>query len=73
MDGTVAESTFGEDPLVVVIGDGTLIKNLEIAIYGMRAGDRQKLTLRPEQAFGERDSANVHALERRQFPLRRRQ
>jgi FKBP-type peptidyl-prolyl cis-trans isomerase SlpA len=67
-DGMVAESTFGDEPLVFVIGDGTLINNLEIALYGMCAGDKQCLKLLPEQAFGNRDPANVHWLARDQFP-----
>ena len=67
-DGTVAENTFDDEPLEFVVGDGTLTNNLEIAIYGMRKGDRQRLRLWPEQAFGERDPDNVHLMPREQFP-----
>lgn len=67
-DGTVAESTFDQEPLALVIGDGTLIEGLELALYGMRAGERQRLTLHPDQAFGKRDPGKVHWLPRAEFP-----
>lgn len=67
-DGTVAESTFGDAPLVFTLGDGTLIEGLELALYGLRAGDRQRLSLLPQQAFGLRDPGKVHRLPRADFP-----
>ena len=67
-DGVVAESTFDDEPLAFVIGDGTLNNNLEIALYGMCAGDKQRLQLLPEQAFGKRDPANMQWLARDRFP-----
>ena len=54
-DGTVAESTFGEEPLTFTMGDGTLVHGLELALYGLRPGDTQRLELYPEQHFGLRD------------------
>lgn len=54
-DGTEALSTFGEDPVTLTLGDGTLQPGLELAIYGLTAGDRQTLKLLPEQAYGLRD------------------
>jgi len=67
-DGTVAESTFDDEPVELVIGDGTLVHGLEVALYGMRAGQRQTLTLAPVQAFGERDPEAVGWLPRERFP-----
>lgn len=67
-DGTVAESTFDDEPLELVIGDGTLVQGLEVALYGMCAGQRQTLTLAPVQAYGERDAEAVGWLPRAQFP-----
>ena len=54
-DGTEAISTFGEDPVELTMGDGTLQPGLELALYGLRAGDTQTLSLLPEQAYGLRD------------------
>jgi len=54
-DGTEAVSTFGEDPVDLQMGDGTLQPGLELALYGLRAGDTQTLNLLPDQAYGPRD------------------
>ena len=67
-DGTEAVSTFGEQPATVIIGDGDLTEGLEMAIYGMRAGDRQTLTLNRQQAFGDRDEARIQMVPRHRFP-----
>ena len=66
-DGTVAESTFGSEPLTFTMGDGTLVHGLELALYGLVPGDVQRLELHPEQAFGLRDPANIHAIPRADF------
>jgi FKBP-type peptidyl-prolyl cis-trans isomerase SlpA len=66
-DGMVAESTFGEEPLTFTMGDGALVHGLELALYGLRPGDTQRLELYPEQAFGLRDPEKIHRLPRAQF------
>ena len=67
-DGTVAESTFDDEPLTFVMGDGTLVHGLELALYGLRSGDTQRLALYPEQAFGPHDPERIHRLPRGGFP-----
>ena len=67
-EGTVVEDTFGEEPLAFTVGDGTLAPGLELGLYGLRAGERERLTLHPEQAFGPHDPARVHWLPRDRFP-----
>jgi FKBP-type peptidyl-prolyl cis-trans isomerase SlpA len=66
-DGTVAESTFGDEPLSFVMGDGTLVRGLELGLYGLRPGDTQRLVLYPEQAFGLRDPDKIHRMRRADF------
>ncbi|MCB1788775.1 MAG: FKBP-type peptidyl-prolyl cis-trans isomerase, partial [Gammaproteobacteria bacterium] len=66
-DGTEAISTFGEEPLSVTMGDGTLQPGLELAIYGLAAGDQQTLNLLPEQAYGLRDLALIQQMPRTDF------
>ncbi len=66
-DGTVAESTFDDEPLVFTMGDGTLVRGLELGLYGLRPGDSQRLALHPEQAFGIHDPGKVHRLPRADF------
>ena len=66
-DGTVAESTFEGEPLTFTMGDGTLVHGLELALYGLRPGDTQRLALYQEQAFGPHDPERVQRLPRSGF------
>ena len=67
-DGTVAETTEIDDPLYFTMGDGTLVEGLELALYGLKAGDKQSLKIGPENGYGYADPANVHAMQRSDFP-----
>ena len=67
-DGTVAESTFDDEPLTFTMGDGTLVEGLELGLYGLKAGDTQRLVLQPQQAFGLHDPDKLHPIARVDFP-----
>jgi len=68
-DGTIAETTRDDnEPLEFVMGDGTMIEGLELALYGLKAGDKQTLTIEPKLAFGYHDPGNVHTMPRTEFP-----
>ncbi len=67
-DGLLVESSFDDHPLTFRLGDGTLDHGLELALYGLRAQERQTLTLMPGQAFGQRDETAVQRLPRADFP-----
>ncbi len=66
-DGRVAESTFDGEPHTFSLGDGSLLPGLELALYGLRPGDAQRLVLHPEQAFGMRDPTKIHQVPRAVF------
>lgn len=66
-DGLVAESTFGGEPHIFTMGDGSLLPGLELALHGLRPGDTQRLVLHPAQAYGPRDAAKRHRLPRTAF------
>ena len=66
-DGTVAESTFDDEPMTLTMGDGSLAAGLELGLYGLRPGDTQRLELYPEQAFGLHDPGKVQQLPRADF------
>ncbi len=61
-DGTEAVSTFGEEPLRFRMGDRTFQPAMEMALYGLKAGDEQTVTLTPEQAYGDPEPGLVHRL-----------
>jgi FKBP-type peptidyl-prolyl cis-trans isomerase SlpA len=67
-DGTIAESTFGAEPLLLTMGDGSLLRGLEIALYGLAPGARQRLELAPQQTYGLHDPELVYRVPRPIFP-----
>jgi FKBP-type peptidyl-prolyl cis-trans isomerase SlpA len=66
-DGTVAEETFSHEPITFTVGDGTMIEGLELALYGLRPGDEQVVTMEPQQTFGFHDPDNIHDMPRDEF------
>ena len=66
-DGTVVESTFEDEPVNFTIGDGFLDEGLELALVGLKPGDRQSLTLMPGQAFGTPDPGAVRRMPKSAF------
>lgn len=61
-DGTVAEDSFDGEPLNFTLGDGSLNEGLELALYGLKAGDEQTVTMTPDQTFGYHDPENIHQM-----------
>jgi peptidylprolyl isomerase len=51
-DGKIYDSTKNKEPLEITIGQGKFIRGLEEAIIGMTPGEKKKLDLPPERAFG---------------------
>ena len=67
-DGTVVETTRdANEPLEFVLGDGTLLENLEAVLEGMCQGDKRSVQLSPEAAFGYSDPESVQHMPRSQF------
>ena len=67
-NGTVIESSFEDEPVEVEMGSGILTEGMELALYGLETGDKQTLTLTPEQGFGLRDEDNIHMMPLSDFP-----
>jgi FKBP-type peptidyl-prolyl cis-trans isomerase SlpA len=67
-NGTEIESSFDDEPVEVAMGSGVLTEGMELALYGLETGDRQTLTLTPEQGFGLRDEDNIHMMPLTDFP-----
>lgn len=66
-DGSEVLSTFGEQPLRCVMGDGALQPGLEQALFGLKTGDKENIALQAGVAYGEPDDSLIHELERDQF------
>ena len=67
-NGTEIESSFDEEPMEVRMSHGDLTEGMELAIFGLKEGDTQTLTLTPEQGFGLRDEDNIHPMPLSDFP-----
>ena len=65
--GIVADATEEGKPMTFIMGDGSMIHGLEMAIYGLKVGDKQSVELDPLNAFGYADPENVHTMPRSEF------
>jgi peptidylprolyl isomerase len=52
-DGSIFDSSIGEDPLVFTLGDGDLIDGFEESVLGMSVGEKKIVTITPDKAYGE--------------------
>jgi FKBP-type peptidyl-prolyl cis-trans isomerase SlyD len=66
-DGSVIDSSKGQEPLTYVHGTGGMIDGLETALEGKSPSDHVSVTVAPEQAYGERDDSIVFSVPRAQF------
>ena len=67
-NGNVIESSFDDEPVEITMGNNDVTDGMELAIFGLKEGDTQTLTLTAEQGFGLRDEDNVHAMPLPDFP-----
>ena len=64
----IIDSTFSKQPATFRMGDGSLLPGFEKVLLGLEPGDEQLFSLAPDQAFGERNQANVRNISRTRFP-----
>lgn len=65
--GEVLDSSSGSDPLAYLHGSGNIIPGLEKALEGKAKGDKLKVTVAPEEAYGKQDPALIQQVPRRAF------
>ena len=61
------ESSRGREPLMVMIGHGSIIPGLETAMKGRTAGESFEVTVTPEQGYGERRDGLAQRVPRKHF------
>jgi FKBP-type peptidyl-prolyl cis-trans isomerase SlyD len=66
-DGTILDSSKGEEPLTYLHGTGSMIEGLETALEGKAPPDHVSVTVAPEHAYGARDDSIVFSVPRAQF------
>ena len=65
--GEVLDSSKGQEPLSYLHGAGNLIPGLEDALEGKNAGDELKVTVSPEEAYGQRIDELIQKVPRDRF------
>ncbi|MDX9732077.1 MAG: peptidylprolyl isomerase [Bdellovibrionales bacterium] len=66
--GEQLESSFGSDPLMFLEGVGQIIPGLEEAIKKMNAGDKQTVTVKAAEAYGEVEKDMIVEVPRERLP-----
>jgi FKBP-type peptidyl-prolyl cis-trans isomerase SlyD len=66
-NGKVIDSSQGREPLAYLHGNRNLIIGLENALEGKKVGDKFKVTIPPEEAYGERREELVSKVNRQDF------
>lgn len=67
MNGELVDSNFDKNPASFVVGDGNLPPGFEQVVIGMAVGERKRVEIAPEQAFGVRQEANLQWLAKQSF------
>ncbi|HEY9661166.1 MAG TPA: peptidylprolyl isomerase [Allocoleopsis sp.] len=67
-DGTVFDSSEGQDPLQFAIGSGSLIPGFEQAVIGMNPGDSKTAQIPAGEAYGDYHPEMVLVVDRQQVP-----
>lgn len=58
-DGETFDSTRDRGPMVLVVGISQLVKGIDRAVMGMKAGETKTVRLTPDQAYGEYRQENI--------------
>jgi len=62
LDGTEIDAASAEEPMELLVGDGSISAGLEFAFQGMRAGESGRFDIPPGIAFPTADSDKVFVL-----------
>ena len=68
-DGKKFDSSYDRGkPIEFTVGAGQMIKGFDEAVVGMKVGQEKKITLKPSEAYGERDEKLKTKLPKKIFP-----
>jgi peptidylprolyl isomerase len=66
-DGSVFDTSRGQDPLKFVVGDGQLIRGFDQALPGMHEGELKTVQIPAADAYGSHSEEMVFKVNRSQF------
>ena len=59
-DGTIFDSSYNRgEPFEFILGSGRVIQGWDIGVLGMKVGEKRKLTIAPEFAYGSRAVGSI--------------
>lgn len=67
-DNSVAETTKDGEPSTFTVTEESLSDPFESRLIGMKAGEKMRVELSPDQAYGFPNPENYHVIPRSQFP-----
>jgi peptidylprolyl isomerase len=67
-NGKEFDSSRGRAPLSFTLGSGQVIPGFDVAVTGMRIGEKKTVTIPAEQAYGQREEGLVIELPLSRFP-----
>ena len=67
-DGSVFDSSEGRQPLEFIIGNGEVISGFENEIRKMKLNEEKTITIKPQDAYGEKNQQLVITVPRDKFP-----
>lgn len=65
--GSTIESSEGQEPFTYIHGTGNVIPGLEASLEGKSAGEAVRVSIPPEDAYGEWDEGKVLEIPKEQF------
>jgi FKBP-type peptidyl-prolyl cis-trans isomerase SlyD len=68
VDGEIIERSEQGEPIQFIQGIGQVVPGLEDALYGMQVGEGKKVTIPPEEGYGEIDEDAVAEIPADDFP-----
>lgn len=67
-DATIVSTTEGKEPLSYVQGKGQIVPGLEKALVGLKVGDKKRVEVPPEQAYGPYDDKKRMTVPKTRIP-----
>ena len=67
-DGSVFDSSEGEEPLEFTLGSGQVIPGFEQAVEGMQPGEKKEVKIPSDEAYGAHNDEWVLVVDRENFP-----
>ena len=66
--GETFDSSEGREPLEFTVGEGQMIKGFDEGVKGMQVGEKKTVEIGADEAYGQREDANLIEFPKDQFP-----